>query len=84
MFTESLKFLLRCAKKRFLVFVLNILGLSIGIMSVLFITVYSIDELSFDRHFQNNDRIYRVVTEYQTNSNSDLSTAESFLGMAPT
>lgn len=60
------------------------LGLSIGISCVIFITIYSIDELSFDKHFQNHDRIYRVVTEYQTNSSSDLSMAESFLGVAPT
>jgi putative ABC transport system permease protein len=84
MFDNSLKILLRTAYNKFLVFGLNVLGLSIGICSVMFITIYSIDELSFDKHFQNHDRIYRVVTEYQTNSSSDLSMAEAFLGVAPT
>jgi putative ABC transport system permease protein len=84
MFDNNLKILLRTAHKRFLVFGLNVLGLSIGISCVIFITIYSIDELSFDKHFPNHDRIYRVGTEYQTNSSSDLSMAESFLGVAPT
>jgi len=84
MFDNNLKILLRTAHKRLFVFGLNMLGLSIGISCVVFITIYSIDELSFDKHFQNHDRIYRVVTEYQTNSSSDLSMAESFLGVAPT
>lgn len=78
-----LTILLRTIQKRFFVFGLNILGLSIGVSCVLFITIYSIDELSFDKHIKNHERIYRVVTEYQTNSSSDLSMAESFLGVAP-
>lgn len=84
MFDNGLKILFRTIQKRFLVFGLNLVGLSTGISCTLFITVYSINELSFDKHFQNHDRIYRVVTEYQTNSSSDLSMAESFLGIATT
>ena len=61
MFDNSLKILLRTALKRFLVFGLNVLGLSIGISCVIFITIYSIDELSFDKHFQNHDRIYSLL-----------------------
>ncbi len=47
MFDNSSKILLRTARKRFLVFGLNVLGLSIGLSCVIFITIYSIDELSF-------------------------------------
>lgn len=80
----TFKILIRKAKKRFLTFALNIAGLSLGISSVIFIAIYSIDELSYDKHFQNHERIFRVTTEYQTNSGMDLAMAESFLGISPT
>jgi len=41
---------------------LNILGLSIGIASFLLISLWVIDELSFDRFHERKDRIYRVNT----------------------
>jgi putative ABC transport system permease protein len=80
----TLTILMRKAKKRFFAFGLNIIGLSFGICSVIFITIYSVDELSYDKHIQNHERIYRVTTEYQTNSGTDLAMAESFLGISPT
>ncbi len=79
----ALNILTRSAKKRYFAFLLNVLGLSFGLSSVLFITIYSIDELSHDKHITDHDRIYRVVTEYKTNSGSDLSMAESFPGVSP-
>lgn len=39
---------------------LNILGLSIGIATCLLITLYVIDEMSYDRYNEKADRIYRV------------------------
>ena len=80
----NLTILLRKARKRFFAFSLNIVGLSFGICSVIFITIYSVDELSYDKHIQNHERIFRVTTEYQTNSGTDLAMAESFLGISPT
>jgi putative ABC transport system permease protein len=80
----TLTILVRKAHKRFFAFALNIVGLSFGISSILFITIYSIDELSYDKHVQHHERIYRVTTEYQTNSGTDLAMAESFLGISPT
>ncbi len=75
--------LARKAQKRIFAFGLNVIGLSFGICSVLFILIYSIDELSYDKHTPNHERIYRVTTEYQTNSGIDLAMAESFLGISP-
>ncbi|WP_247233090.1 ABC transporter permease [Telluribacter sp. SYSU D00476] len=46
-------------KHRFYSF-LNIFGLSLGLASCLLITLYVIDELSYDRFFDKADRIYRV------------------------
>jgi putative ABC transport system permease protein len=39
---------------------INIFGLAIGIGTCLLITLYVLDELSFDRFNKNSDRIYRV------------------------
>jgi putative ABC transport system permease protein len=39
---------------------LNILGMTLGITSALFLILYVTDELSFDRYHEKGDRIYRV------------------------
>ena len=41
---------------------INIIGLSIGIAVCLLIMLYILDELSYDQHHINGDRIYRVVS----------------------
>jgi len=40
--------------------VINILGLATGLSCFLLISLYVMDELSFDRFFKNADRIYRI------------------------
>jgi putative ABC transport system permease protein len=42
---------------------LNILGLTLGISSALFLIIYIADELSYDRYNDKADRIYRVSTK---------------------
>ncbi len=44
---------------------LNILGLAIGITCSLFLILYVLDELSYDRYNENAERIYRVSTFIQ-------------------
>jgi len=39
---------------------LNILGLTLGIASALYLIIYISDEVSYDRYHKNADRIYRV------------------------
>lgn len=39
---------------------LNVLGLTLGLTSALFLIIYINDELSYDRYHENADRIYRV------------------------
>ncbi|MGB3850259.1 MAG: ABC transporter permease [Tunicatimonas sp.] len=41
------------------------LGLAIGLATCLLITLYVLDELSYDRFHENADRIYRVNLSYQ-------------------
>ena len=42
---------------------LNVLGLTLGISSALFLIIYVADELSYDRYHENADRIYRVSSK---------------------
>jgi putative ABC transport system permease protein len=42
---------------------LNILGLTLGITSALFLLVYVTDEVSYDRYHEKADRIYRVSSK---------------------
>jgi len=56
-----MKEFLRNFKKQRTVGLLNICGLSLGIMVAIVIGLWTINELSFDRFHKNNDRIYRVV-----------------------
>ncbi|MFM9984750.1 MAG: ABC transporter permease [Flavobacteriales bacterium] len=44
---------------------LNIIGLSAGIASCLFIYIYVSDELSYDADFSKSDRIYRLQSFYK-------------------
>jgi putative ABC transport system permease protein len=46
---------------------LNILGLTLGLTTFLCITLYVVDELSYDRYNRNADRIYRVNTDMRLN-----------------
>ncbi|MHA4742387.1 ABC transporter permease [Dyadobacter sp. MSC1_007] len=63
-------------KHKFYTF-LNIFGLSLGLASCLLITLYVVDELSFDRSFDHAERIYRV------NADIRFGGADMSLAVAP-
>lgn len=44
---------------------LNILGLTLGIASALYLIIYIADELSYDRYHENAERIYRIASHIQ-------------------
>jgi len=48
---------------------LNVLGLSLGLASCLFIIFYVVDELSYDRYDTKADRIYRVNEDLKLGEN---------------
>lgn len=52
---------------------INILGLSIGMASCILIFIFIRFQLSFDEGYQNEDRIYRVVTDWKYNAFDDFS-----------
>lgn len=56
--------------------IINIFGLAIGLASCLLITLYVLDELSYDHYNVNADRIYRI--------NSDISMGGGGVHMAQT
>jgi putative ABC transport system permease protein len=64
MIKSYLKIAWRNLRKNKLYSFINIIGLTIGIVSCLLIGVYIKHELSYDRFNQNADRIVRVTMEY--------------------
>ena len=68
------------AKHKFYSF-LNILGLTIGLGCFILITLYVKDELSYDTHYKNADRMYRVDFFASLNG-SDVVSAETGAPMA--
>jgi putative ABC transport system permease protein len=51
---------------------INILGLSLGLVSCLLIILYVVDELSYDRYNVNANRIYRVNEDLKLGENNVL------------
>ena len=50
---------------------INLAGLSIAIASCLILGLYLRGELLYDQHYENSDRIYRVVVEYTADGSSE-------------
>jgi len=78
-FTSLFRFSL---KDRFYA-LLNLLGLAIGMASAILIFLYIQDELSFDKHNENFERIYRLEGDFFINGKQDL-TAITQIPLAPT
>ena len=70
MFRNLLKIAIRNIVKERTYSAINILGLTIGITCSLFILMYILDELSFDRYHKNSDKIYRVVSNIKETDNA--------------
>ncbi|MGW8316313.1 MAG: ABC transporter permease, partial [Bacteroidales bacterium] len=60
MFRNFIKVAVRYFTHRFGYSLLNILGMTLGIASALYLILYVSDELSYDRYHEKADRIYRV------------------------
>ncbi len=65
MIKNILKIAFRNITNKFGYTLLNILGMTIGITASLFLILYVLDEVSFDRYHDNRDRIYRVQSYIQ-------------------
>ena len=62
MFKNLIKIALRIIRKDLFYSIFNIAGLTIGITSSLFLLLYILDELSYDRYHERSENIYRVVS----------------------
>lgn len=49
---------------------INLLGLSIGMAAFWLIMIFVVSELSYDRHYENSDRIFRIVSHGKWNGGS--------------
>ena len=65
-----LKISIRNILKERIYSLINILGLTIGITSSVFIMLYVSDELSYDKYHANGENIYRVVSNIQEPDNA--------------
>ncbi|HEY0356557.1 MAG TPA: ABC transporter permease, partial [Flavisolibacter sp.] len=63
MFRNYLKVAFRNLWKNKTFSAINIIGLATGLCCFLLIALYVLDELSYDRHFKNSSRIYRVNSD---------------------
>ena len=61
MLTNYLKIALRSLFRHTSFSIINISGLTIGLVAFLAISLYVVDELSYDRFHENSDRIYRAI-----------------------
>ena len=61
MLNNLLKHSIRSFKRQRAYVIINILGLAIGIACSLLITLYVINEASYDRFNEKKDRIFRVI-----------------------
>ena len=62
--------------------ILNIFGLAIGITCSLFLILYVLDELSFDRYHKNTERIYRI-SSYIKEPEREMKTANTQYPLGP-
>ena len=53
---------------------INIVGLAVGMAAFFVITLFITDELSYDSHHENSDRLYRIAVEGATR-NGEMRTA---------
>ena len=78
MLTNYLKITLRTLRKKPFYTGINILGLAIGMAACLLISLYVLDELSYDRFHEQADRIYRVTTETNFNGRKSGSASTNY------
>ena len=75
MFKNYFLVTVRNLKKNSTYSLINIIGLAVGMTAFILIVVYVQYELSFDKHFENSERIYRVVREGRAFTPSPLGAA---------
>ena len=78
MLKYNIKVAFRTIAKRKLYSLVNIFGLAVGIASFILMALYISDEVRYDRHHENADRIYRVVNVYDFQGVGENSSSSPF------
>jgi len=73
MLTNYLKIALRNLMRNRVYSAINIFGLALGVGCCLLLALYIQDEVSYDRHHQRVEDLYRVVTKFQSDLGFDKS-----------
>ncbi len=81
MFKNYIKIAFRNLKNSPFLTSINIMGLVIGITGSLLITLYIVDELSYNSMFTDADQIYRINTDVKFGG-AEIKTAEASAPMA--
>jgi putative ABC transport system permease protein len=83
MLKNNLKIALRSLLKQKVYTIINVVGLAVGIASCLLIVLFIQNEFSYDKFFNDHDRIYRMVLErkYPTHSTFYSIIPNSFEGV---
>ena len=71
MILRNLQYTLRNFRNQKLFTIVNLLGLTIGIVAASLILIYISYELSFDRFHKNSDRIYRVYSTFNMGGSNE-------------
>ncbi|MEZ4748218.1 MAG: ABC transporter permease, partial [Calditrichia bacterium] len=69
MLSNYLKIALRNLRKQSIYSLINILGLSLGLASCILIYLFVRHEMSYDRHHENANRIFRVASDIHFGGN---------------
>jgi putative ABC transport system permease protein len=81
MFTNLIRHSIRSFKRQRSYIIINVLGLSIGIACSLFIALYILNEVSYDKFNTKKDRIFRVILNSGGGgSESDIFATPAVLG----
>ena len=60
LFKNNCKIVIRNIKRQKVFSLINIIGLSLGMLAAIFISLYIFDELNYDRFHSNSDQIFRL------------------------
>lgn len=80
MFKNYFKIAWRTLKKNRLYTVLNLFGLTLGISGFLMIMLFIQDEVSYDRHFQGSESVFRISSHWGNFGAEGYATAPPSLG----
>ena len=71
MLSNYVKVALRNLLRNKIYSLINILGLSLGVACCLLLALYIQDEMSYDRHHDRLDDLYRIITTFQSENGLD-------------